>query len=211
MPADPPVDESQAAFNPYAPPSADLREPSVGASQAVDPEVIAIRRTFIGRERAIKRVAWINLVFAMIWLPVVGVSLFMLAVVGLKGFGFELRGFTEPPAHLQGWGLLFATVFHSVCFVLYLALLFGLRGLRTWARWTMVGLVLTVLFVFLVGYSISFSAPPWVFVALLAAALFVAVVLYVLISPPSGRVFSRGYRQVVAQTRGMRFNSPANS
>jgi hypothetical protein len=203
MAADLPLDDSRSASNPYAAPLADLREPPAGAGALAG--AAAIRRALIGREKAIKRLAWINLPLAVIWFPATVASLFSLVVTSLRELGFDLGAVREAPIDLRGPALLGLALFHTGLFALYVALLFGVRGLRPWARWTMAGLYLVFLLLFVIGYSLSSLPPRWVLVTLVVFAAVVGGVLYVLISPPSGKVFSREYRKAVTQTRGMRF------
>jgi hypothetical protein len=203
MSSGPPRDAGDSPENPYAPPMADPRQNPPG--EFGDSEAAAVRRELIGREKAIKRIAWINLILAIIWLPACITLLFSLLLVSLASLGFDLGQVREPPVDERGWELVGLALFHTSFFSLFVALFSGLRRLRSWARWTTVVLILTLPVLFIATYAILHSPPRWLLFPLAAFVISVVVAVYILVSPPSGRVFSREYRQVIAQTGGRRF------
>jgi hypothetical protein len=193
--------------NPYAPPATENARHASG--EVSDESARALRRAHLGREKAIKRVAWINLVCAIIWvLPTVG-SLIVLLLMALRAMSADIAPSLNlpPPAPYGGvFGLI--TLVNASLLSLWVALFLGLRSLQSWARWTMVAVAVLVLYGVCFNAYVRFAglakpsrgdAPAM----LLMGGVF-AIVLHVLISPPSGRVFTRQYREAVAKTRGMR-------
>ncbi len=85
----------------------------------------------------------------------------------------------------------------------------GIALCAAWARWTMVALASLVLCAICV--SAFWVLPgdreslPFKCIVLGGGVLLASVVLYVLLSAPSGRVFTREYRTVVELTRDIEF------
>ncbi len=195
-----PVVGAPTQSNPYAPPSADLAELPAG----VDANAVAVRLAHLGRENAIKLIAWINLLVAVIWSPAAIGTVVLLVLTTLRVDGFE-RFF--PPVPHPGLAIAGLTLFHGGAFSLNVALFLGLRRLRAWARWTMVGLATVSLIVLCVYLFVAFNGAEtnwkWYLGTLVTWGLTVAAVFYVLLTRPSGAVFTREYRNVVARTRGL--------
>jgi hypothetical protein len=204
----PGVDETTTHSNPYAAPSADLSELPAEA----DASAVSLRRAHLGREKAVKRVAWLNLVLAIIWSPAAIGSLLVMALSVFDLAGSE-RFF--PPGLHPGLALAGLALFHGSVFSLNVALFLGLRRLRAWARWTMVGLAALSLVVLCVYLVISFRGFEtnwgWYLGTLVPWVLVVGAVFYVLLTPPSGIVFSREYQSAVARTRGYHLQAPTES
>jgi hypothetical protein len=202
---DPGLADSESDENPYAAPGAEIRP--YAAEELVDGGPVSIRRAFHRRERSIKRLAWVNLLVAILWLPAAAGSLFFLMLSTLRGAGVDIvPSLRLPPTLPTGGPLVAITAFHLGVFSLSIALLIGLRALRSWARWTMVGLAS---FLLVAGCLTAFlsrrSFALLLFdVAFAGCGLLLAAIIYVLVAPPSGKVFTREYRDAVAQTRGMR-------
>jgi hypothetical protein len=200
MTTDPSPSGSGNLDNPYAPPRAELEE--ISAGDPADGSSLAVRRALRRREKAIKRVAWINLLGAFIWLPAAGGSLFFLVLDTFRASGADFVPSIESPPGLPtgGW-LVLLTLFHVGIFSLFVTLFIGLRRLASWARWAMVGLASLVLFLVCLSHywwltrSTNRLAPD---VVIFVATPLAAVVLYVLISAPSGEIFTRRYREAVA-------------
>jgi hypothetical protein len=191
--------------NLYAAPKAEALD--LSAEDFVGGRPAAIRRDSYRREKTIKRIAWINLVLAIVWFPAAIGSLFVLTLLSLRRAGIDIAPSIRLPASMPtGIELVAATVLHFSVFSFFVAGFYGLRTLKSWARWAMVGLALIVLFA---GPSVAYfggSALSVSTVVIGAGSCFlVGTVVYVLVSPPSGKVFTREYRDAVARTRGMRF------
>jgi hypothetical protein len=187
--------------NVYAAPSVDFSDPLAGS------ELASMRRAFYLRERAIKGLAWMNLLLAIVWLPAACGSLFFLTLSRLRNAGIDIAPSVDLPATLPtDYRLVLLAVFHIGVFGLNVALFLGLRGQRSWARWTMVAVVCTVLVVeALAAYSVPSDRAPFAILFGVCAAIGSGI-LYILLSAPSGEVFTRNYRDDVARTtRGMRF------
>ena len=121
-------DESDLGSNPYGPPSVDLGDLASDTPAAGSPA--AVRHALIRRERAVKRVAWICLLLAIVRLPAAGGSLFFLTLSTIRALGHEPLNIDWPPAMPTGMVLARMTFRHVGFFALYVALLLGLRGLR---------------------------------------------------------------------------------
>ena len=125
--------------NPYSSPQADLVEP--GAADLAEGSAASIRRAFHRREKAIKRIAWTNLVLAIIWIPAASGSVSVLLLTSLRRLGIDIAPSVRLPDSLPGDSrLVILTAFHVGVFGLSIALLLGLRTLRSWTRWTMIAL-----------------------------------------------------------------------
>ena len=190
--------------NLYAPPKAEFLEPS--AADLAEGSPAAIRHAFYRREKTIKRIAWINLILAIVWFPAAVGSVLFLAISTLQRAGIDIPPAVRlPPTMPTGVGLMLLTAFHNGIFGLTVALFLGLRALRWWARWAMVGLASIVLLAeFVTAYFVRPGLSPLAAI-LVGVGVLVAVIIYLLISFPSGMVFTREYRDAVARTRGMRF------
>ncbi len=205
MTSDPESADLESRENPYAAPAFERT-----SSEISDESARALRLAYLGRETAIRRVAWINLVCAILWVfPTVG-SLLVVLLIGLRAMNADIAPSLDlPPPALFG-GVMGLVAVSNVCLLgFWIALFIGLRSLQSWARWTMVGLDLLVLFgvcFIACGQFIGLAKPTIGDIAVmnLTGGLF-GFMLYVLISPPSGRVFTRLYREAVARTRGMAF------
>jgi hypothetical protein len=196
-------DDSEPAQNPYAAPAWETGGPAAGGLFEDGPE--AIRRAYYRRERAIKRIAWINLGVAIVWLfPAVG-SLIVLALAMLREIGADVAPSLDlPPIRPIGSSFTLLTLSNVGTLSLNVAMWYGLRTLRSWARWTVVGLASVLI---LMDLSLAVFVPlrfAPVLVVLVGGGFLIAVVIYVLISAPSGEVFTSEYRDAVARTRGMR-------
>jgi hypothetical protein len=138
-------------FNPYEPPSTDLEElPPVPDKDVHAQET---RRAYLGREEAVKRLSWLNVLLAIVWLPATLRTLGFSAFFVLKTIGFDVGGLQLPLGTPTGPALIVLTVFHVGCFILNVALVLGLRALQPWARWTelVVALVFLIFCLIYVG------------------------------------------------------------
>jgi hypothetical protein len=173
-------------LNPYEPPLADLDEIPYTSEQGAHAE--ALRRAHVGWERAIKRVSWLNITLAFVWLPAALGTLAISALLILRQFGFDFGGFEIPPTMPKGTAFVGLTVFHVGSFVLNIALVIGLRRFRPWARWTEVVLALVFLGLCLIyAVDVLLEGKPlvWLLMTSLPGALLFAGVLFVLLSPKS--------------------------
>ncbi len=205
MTSDPESAEIESRENPYAPPAARLT-----SSELSDESARALRLAYLGREKAIRRVAWINLVCAIIWVFPTAGSLIVVLLIGLRAMNADIAPSFDLPPPAPFGGVMGLVALANVCLLsFWIALFIGLRSLQSWARWTMVGLDVLVLFgVCFTAYGqiIGLAKPTIgdIAVMVLTGGL-CGVVLTVLISPPSGKVFTKEYREAIARTRGMPF------
>jgi hypothetical protein len=200
---DPQRADSESRENPYASPAADFGGPASG--DLTDENALALRRGLFGRERAIRRLAWMYLLLAIVWIPAAVGSLFFLALSSLRRAGIDVAPAVRVPARLPtDPGLVILTLFHVGVLSLNIALFYGLRALRSWARWTTVALACAVLLTASVTAYFVRPGPGALAVIFGGGGALVCVIIYVLVSPPSGKLFTREYRDAVARTRGLR-------
>jgi hypothetical protein len=195
-----PSPESADASNLYAAPSVVFEEsPARTVGQAT---IQQIRRTD-RRERSIKRLSWLNVLLAIIWLPAAVGTLGLSTLLTLKAIGFEIGNDKLPRGMPTGIIWVAITAFHVASFSLNVALVIGLRSLRPWARWTEFGLAIVSLIVCLAyaGYLVVNHKPwTWFFSTSAPAMVLIAAVIYLLLSRPSDIVFSKEHREFISRS-----------
>lgn len=182
-----PPPEPLPELNPYAPPEASLGEAPAGSADLAEAE--AIRRAHIAHETSIRSLGFLHLLGGVI-------LLLLLATVVAATFG--------TPAGERRSAFLFGMVAYvGFLTAINFALGVGLRGLRPWARWTDAVLIILSL-LFNLG-SVAFQTARGtdlgsLVLGLLASALIPGYILYLLLSPRGGVVFSAEYQSVIART-----------
>jgi hypothetical protein len=186
-PARPPEADPSPEINPYAAPEAALGGPDVGALSTADlAEAEAVRRKHIAHETSIKAIG----------------SLHMLGAFGLLiALGF--LAFASLSRSGAGVAVL---VYVLVMTALNFALGFGLRALRSWARWVDVALLglsfLINVASYLYGVAQANGGPPAgrVVGMLIGSSIIPGYILYLLTSRKASVVFSPEYQDIIART-----------
>ena len=181
--------------NPYAPPLA----PIGGVPLSTDANLAAaerMRRNYLSHEANLQSIGSLYYLGALLTLVVL--------VVWAVVFFIESNG-QAGPAGIMAYG------FYAVIGALLLAMGYGLTKLQPWARWTAVvlaGLPLT-LYGLVVLYVLVLSptpAIPALFGAVICCLIF-GYILYLLLSPKSGVVFTHEYKDVIARTPHIKYKT----
>jgi hypothetical protein len=197
--------DASGVFNPYRPPSSDNEK--IAAIVPGEPNDGATRRTYLARERTIRRLAWLNVALAIVWFPLVlaTVAISFILLLGMLGLDFRraLPGMEAMPSDAF-WPFLALAVFHGGCFALNIALAIGLRRLQPWARW--IELVLAGGFLTLCLFStaievVTHGTRSRIFMIQVPAAILSAWITCLLLSSRTRFVFTRHYREVVSRTK----------
>ena len=182
--------------NPYAPPLA----PIGGVPIPTDANLAAaesMRRAYLTHETNVKSIGSLYYLGFVVTLIIV--------VAGLVIFISGAYGQAGPVVGLVSFG------FNAVIGAMYFAMGYGLTKLQPWARWTAVvlaGLPLT-LYVLVVLYVLVLSptpAIPALFGSVICCLIF-GYILYLLLSPKSGVVFSHEYKDVIARTPHIKYKT----
>lgn len=193
MSPDPPKDEADPEFaaNPYAAPKARIEIVRPETTRALT-EAEVIRLAHLDHEAFIKAVGYVHYLVACVW--------FGMFVMAFR----DMTGLAEPGPRSDA-GKHVAIVLSIVTF-LATAITFafgrGLIRFRSWARWTLIVLILTCLIVGFLTVSIESirTGSAVGFLALLGGSLIPLSVLYWLMCPKGSMVFSPRYREIVAET-----------
>jgi hypothetical protein len=186
--------------NPFAAPMADIGHRTSPLDLETDSEAELVRRFYLSHEASVKSVGLLNYVLG-------GFGLSMAVALLLMSLGLIANppGPGDGAGPLQGFFLIFAALFYGTFGAVAVALGYGLRRLQVWARWTTMvlsALALAYLLLMMVVVLAILPIPnPAVVAALMGlAATILAYVLYLMISPKGGMVFSAEYRAVIART-----------
>ena len=154
------------------------------------------RRAYIGHETSVKSIGSLCYLGAVIAGPA-SIVLFLVAAGVIGG-----QGPNADVGRIAGF-LTGAVVF--ALFFLYAALGYGLTHLMTWARWTAVVLVSLGLLNNLAQIGIIAATNPQLLAGPIVfgtafGLLISGYILYLLVTPKAGVVFSPSYKQVIAKT-----------
>jgi hypothetical protein len=161
----------------------------------------SIRLAHLGAESAIKSLG--QLCYLVAILSLVGTLEFVLLAVGVLPPDPTLLGYATP-AQL---GVLFWVLAGLIALNAagQWVLGFGLTHLQGWARWTVIALTgLSLVSHLGTCFGLCFADPIWGLVALVVGGAIHALILYPLVTPSAGVVFSKPYREVVRQTPEVR-------
>jgi hypothetical protein len=181
--------------NPYRAPRADTGPAAAGVPDLQE-NVEEIRKTHLGREASIKSLGTMHLLAA---------GLEVLLLLGSIAY-FFLANFARLDA--EGVILIALIVGYSFSASLNYALGSGLRKLKPWARWTESVFMAIGLFVALLLCAIDLITQDYeeLFGSGLGG-LFLAYLLYLLVSPKAAVVFSREYREVIEKTPHLKYRT----
>jgi hypothetical protein len=187
MPTLPP--DRSPDVNPYAPPEANLGEMPVASAELTVAELI--RETYIAHETSIRAIGFLQQIGGGVLL---GLLVLFIAVAIAPSTGS--MGRSSPFIH----GLV---VYLAFLAVISFTLGFGLRSLRSWARWITAVLVLLSLLATLGGLAFegvrgdNMASVAGRFVG---TAIIPSYILYLLFCPKANMVFSPEYQAIIAQT-----------
>jgi hypothetical protein len=183
--------------NPYAPPRARTGEAPFSAGLTVDlVEAEAIRREHIGTEASIKAIGALHILGA---------------IVGIFGLAALLFG-GPSPLGIQRTSSLFVwlVVYMVFIFGVNLALFFGLRALKGWARWVDVVLLsLSLLFNLLsvITSSLRGENVGATLGTFLVSTIIPVYILHLLLSKKGSVVFTPEYKEVIAKTPHVKYQT----
>ncbi len=152
-------------------------------------------------ESGIKSVG--QLCYLVAFLSVLGTIEFLLVAVRVIPYDLTIHEVFTPDQVLAFfWAL---TAFMVVNAVGQWALGYGLIRLQPWARWTVVALTgLSLISHVGTCVALCFFRPVWGILALLLGGALHAVILYPLLTPGAGVVFSKRYKEVIRATPEIR-------
>ncbi len=147
-------------LDPYAPPRPESEEaPRPGDKDA---DTAHIYRAYLGHEKAIKRLSWINFALAVIWAPAAIVTVLMLGLIVLRTVGIDPVDYQFPKDMPPAIVFPALTAFHVGCLALNIAIGVGLRRFQTWARWADVAVAILFLVVCLAyAGDVLLHENPW--------------------------------------------------
>jgi hypothetical protein len=164
-----------------------------------DPE--SVRRANLRHESSVKSVG--QLCDLVAFFSLLGTLEFVLFAKGVLTQPPEMKAVASPELiRLAFWMLAFAFLLNTIGQV---ALGYGLKHLQAWARWTVVALT-AISLVSHVGLSLAACAtyPIQGLLSLVIGGAIHGLILYPLVSPGSGVVFSASYKDVIRQTPEIR-------
>lgn len=173
----------------------------MAAESPLEADPRSIRLAHVGTESAIKSVG--QLCFLVASLSVLGMAEFVLVAVGILPVEDAIK-------KEVGSGLIVAMAWVLVAFLFanaaaQAALGYGLTRLQAWARWTVVVLTVISLVSGLgMGVGICLAYPAWGLIGLLVGVAIHAAILFPLLTPGAGLVFSREYKDVIRATPEIR-------
>jgi hypothetical protein len=198
---DPPLQDSQQPFDPYAPPRAEAGEAGHLADD-FDPNHIPL--VYLDHARAIKRVSWVNFFLAVIWAPAAIGTFLMSALMILRAVGVNPVEYQFPKDMPRGIFWIALTAFHVGCLALNIAVGIGLRRFQPWARWadTAIAMVFIVICLAYAGDVLFHQKPlAWLLMTSVPGISVAGFVVLTLLSPRSTRIFSPNYRELIARYR----------
>jgi len=161
----------------------------------------SIRLAHLGTESAIKSLG--QFCYLVGFLSLLGVMEFVLVALGILPYDPSLQEIASP-GQIRGffWALSILMLLNTAA---QGALGFGLTRLQVWVRWTVVVLT-AVSLVSHVGFCIGlcFVQPVWGLLALVIGGAIHLAILYPMLTPSSGVVFSRAYKDVIRATPEIR-------
>ena len=184
-------------YNPYAAPRTNVdAAPAEGPADLM--EVEATRRKYLNHETAIRSIGTLQYLGSVLMIVGGGAMLWVV----LAGNGVRDPMLTR---FMIGGGLAY------IAFgVLGWCLARGLRGLRGWARWTVI-VMTTLSLIYTAVISLFMSrqpaGPAAGAVVFLISALVPGYILYLLVSSKGAMVFTPGYRAIVAQTPYIKYKT----
>jgi hypothetical protein len=164
-----------------------------------DPE--SVRRANLRRESSVKSVG--QLCDLVAFFSLLGTLEFVLFAKGVLTQPPEMKAVASPELiRLAFWILAFAFLLNTIGQV---ALGYGLKHLQAWARWTVVALTAISLLSH-VGLSLAACAayPIQGLLGLVIGGAIHGLILYPLVNPGSGVVFSASYKEIIRQTPEIR-------
>ena len=190
--------ESPLDVNPYAAPEAPIGAPLY----ALDAELAAAeatRRRYLTHETNVKSIGSLY--------QLVAILLFVALVGGAYMYFAGPRGEVSPVLQVTSG-------FYVLMFFVSVAMGYGLTRLQPWARWTAVALAgILLIFIFGImllalvattlqgaGSALAVGALVWS-----VPGLILGFILYLLLSPKSGVVFSHEYKDVIARTPHIKY------
>jgi hypothetical protein len=197
----PPLPADDLGFNPFAAPGAAIGARADDAGS--DDEAESIRLAHIGHEASVRAVGLLYYLGGFFGLIVI-VGLVISAVFAPPdAFGRAGPGGVSPRVILLGVG-----VFYAAMTALNLALGYGLRTLKVWARWTIVVLMgLTLLYCLLVGLFLLMVEPVTGLISLALGGGISGYIFYLMVSSKGAMVFSHRYQAIIAQTPHIRYRT----
>jgi hypothetical protein len=186
-------------FNPYAAPVAAVGKPGGASGESGRAE--EIRRAHIGHEASIRSIGslyYLGAIFSGLGI-ILGI-LFATGVIPVRQQDEEVLG--GPVL-----GMILAAIY-TVAFALNFALGYGLRALQNWARWTVVVLMAPgLLFAFVMAVISALRNPLAGVLLLILGGVIPAYIIYLLVSPKAGVIFSREYKEIIAQTAHVKYRT----
>jgi hypothetical protein len=192
----------QDEINPFEAPRASIGAGTVDLG--TDAEAELIRRVHLGHEASVQSIG------SLYYLGAVGAAagtiIFFLMAAGVLG------GAGNTPEAGRVVGAIGGAVALAL-FALSAALGYGLTKLHTWARWTVVVLISLQLLNNLRQLGmVAMANPealglPVVFMPVAFSFLISGYILYLLVSPKGGVVFSPAYKRVIAKTPHIKYKT----
>jgi len=182
--------------NPFEAPRTTIGERAL-SSDILDNDAELIRREHLGHEANVKSLG--QLYYLGTFFGVIGTIFVVLMAAGAIPIPpNQQQGMDPDTTRLIYWGM---AVFYLFATVLNGALGYGLTHLQTWARWTvLVFTVLGLLYVLFVGLALMLVNPIVGGIVLLVGGGINGFILYLLVAPKAGVVFSREYKEVIRKT-----------
>jgi hypothetical protein len=161
----------------------------------------SVRLDHLRTESGIKSVG--QLCYLVTFFSALGTLEFSLFALGVIPYDKQFDRFASPDVVRVAFGI--GAVFLLVNAAFLAAIGYGLTHLQAWARWTVVALTGLSL-VSHVGFSVAlcFSQPSWGLASLIVGGGVYGLILYPLLTPGAGVVFSGRYREIIRATPEIR-------
>ena len=144
-----------------------------------------------------------QLCYVVAAISLVGTAEFLTFSAGLIAGPPEWREVAAPGTIRVAFGAMAAVM--AINAAAQAAVGFGLVRLQAWARWTVIALtLLSLTSTFGLALAVLFVRPAWGLLALVGGVGVHALVLWTLLTPGAGVVFSAPYREVIRATPEIR-------
>ncbi len=182
--------------NPFEAPRAGIGEEARYLDMA-DNDAEMIRREHISHEASVKSIGSLNYLGAILCgFGTVGLALM---AVGVFPIAPNQQNGVDPA--MQKYIFAGLAAFYLFLTILYGAIGYGLTNLQTWARWTEVVIIsLALLYVAFATIGALMVNPVAGLVFLLIGGGINGYILYLLVAPKSGVVFSKEYKEIIRKT-----------
>lgn len=190
--------------NPFEAPRAGIGEEVVYRDLA-DNDAELIRREHIGHEANVKSIG--HLYYLGAFFGALGAVVYVLLASGVMPVPPNQRNGMDPAIFRVAMGV--AAAVCLVMTVLFAAPGYGLTKLQSWARWmsvviTSLALALTALYTLFISAFIS-PAGGLIFLAIIGGIN--GAILWILVAPKAGVVFSADYKEVIRKTPHVRLQT----